>query len=83
VYRSYLHTLFDQINFYQEKENKKFHYSHTIRPDSPTGYLEFINAIREQEYPCLDFESIYYPHLHFEIEYPTAFADGIKFIFED
>ncbi|WP_297691980.1 hypothetical protein [uncultured Eudoraea sp.] len=62
-----------------ENENKKLHYSNTDEARNAA----VINAIIELELPWLEFESVTYPNMTFENGYPTAFTDGIKFIFED
>jgi len=74
----------------QNMENKKLHYSYTfndgINPDNADfdeGNITFIDAVRAQDYSWLDFESVSFMNMTFENAYPTAFADGIAFIFED
>jgi len=62
-----------------ENEDKKLHYSNTDEARNAA----VINAIIELELPWLEFESVTYPNMTFENGYPTAFADGIKYIFED
>ncbi|MGB5665972.1 MAG: hypothetical protein WBM53_03920 [Maribacter sp.] len=62
-----------------ENENKKLHYSNTDEARNAA----VINAIIELELPWLEFESVTYQNMTFEDGYRTAFADGIKFVFED
>jgi len=68
--------------FPQEKENKKLHYSFSSNGIRDAN-IRLINTINEQSYPWLEFKSLEYPDLNYENAYPRAFANGIKFIFED
>lgn len=42
---------------------------------------ELADLIGQAEYPWLEFESVYYSDLDYENAYPTAFTDGLRFIF--
>ncbi len=84
--RSYINEvirIIENEDFPQSKENKKLHFSFSFADDYYDDNINLINTINEQEYPWLKFESIEYKHLIYENAYPTAFADGIKFVFED
>ncbi len=74
--------MIENEDFPQENENKKLHYSFSSTSNYDSN-IELINAINEQAYPWLEFESVEYPNLTYEDGYRTAFTDGIKFIFED
>lgn len=70
----------ERVGIPQENENKKLHFSFTYED---TGIINFINTISDLELPWLEFESVSYPNMTFENGYPKAYADGIKFMFED
>lgn len=78
----YLIKIIEDEAFPQEKENKKLHYSFSSSGDLDAN-IKLINTINEQSYPWLEFKSLEYPNLNYENAFPIAFADGIKFIFED
>ena len=79
---AYVIKIIEDEAFPQEKENKKLHYSFSSS-GPPDANIKLINTINEQSYPWLEFKSLEYPNLNYENAYPIAFADGIKFIFED
>lgn len=76
--------LIENEEFPQNKQNKKLHFSFSY---DEVGYydnrIKLINIINEQQYPWLEFEAKEYPNLTYENAYRLAFADGIKFIFEN
>jgi hypothetical protein len=74
-----MQAMLEREDIPQENENKKLFYSGI----NETRNFGVINAIREQELPWLEFEAVNYPNLTVENVYPTAFADGIEFIFVD
>ncbi|MGB5667901.1 MAG: hypothetical protein WBM53_13720 [Maribacter sp.] len=75
-------AMLENEDFPQEKENKKLHFSFSSTNDYDLN-IKLINTINEQAYPWLEFRSVEYPNLTYENAYPTAFANGIKFVFED
>ena len=78
---AYFNEIMAKGDFPQAKTNKKLHFS----LDGESNYelnMKFINTLNEKAYPWLEFGWSEYPDLHFTNSYPTAYADGIKFIFE-
>ena len=78
----YFNEIVVKGDFPQAKANKKLHFS----LDGESNYelnMKFINTLNEKAYPWLEFGWSEYPDLHFTNSYPTAYADGIKFIFEE
>lgn len=75
-------SMIEKKNFPQEKDNKRLHYSFSSTGDYDAN-MNLISTINEQEYPWLEFKSVEYSNRTYESAYPTAFADGLKFIFED
>ena len=78
----YLQQQIEDGAFPTDKENKRLHYSFSTSSEYDFN-IDFINTINEQEYPWLEFESVEYSSLNYENTYPTAFKDGIAFIFGD
>ena len=78
----YFNEIMNKGDFPLEKDNKKLHFS----LDGESNYelnMRFINTLNEKAYPWLEFDWAEYPNLMFTTSYPSAFADGIKYIFED
>jgi hypothetical protein len=79
---AYFNEIMDKGNFPPEKSDKKLHFSF----DGESNYdlnMRFINTLSDKAYPWLEFEWAEYPDMTFINSYPTAYADGIAFIFED
>ena len=78
---SYILWLINGDHFPENKENKKLHFSFSAT-NNRSHCNDLINAINQAEYPWLQFESIEYTS-DFENTYPEAFADGIKYVFNN
>jgi predicted alpha/beta superfamily hydrolase len=74
-------NLVENGNFPQDKENKRLHFSFSTS-NNQTSCTNLINAINEAQYPWLQFESLKYTTSNFENTYPTAFTQGLKYIFD-
>lgn len=78
----YFNEIMKKEEFPKEKDNKKLHFSF----DGESNYdlnMRFINTLNEKTYPWLEFDWAEYPNLMFTTSYPSAYADGIKYIFEE
>jgi len=68
--------------FPQEKGNKKFYFSYSIL-QVDDGLTSFINAINEKNYDWLTFKVEDQADDTFETNYPRAYKNGIRFVFND
>ena len=78
----YFNEIMKKGDFPLEKDNKKLHFS----LDGESNYelnMRFINMLNEKAYPWLEFDWEEYPNLMFTTSYPSAFTDGIKYIFDE
>lgn len=69
-------------DFPQGKQNKKLHFSFSTS-NSFWSCTNLINTINEAQYPWLQFESIEYTNSNYENTYPTSFAAGLNYIFNE
>lgn len=74
-------NIIDTDNFPKNKSNKKLHFSFSDS-NNFDNCTSLINKINEKEYSWLQFESIKYDG-DFSTMYRTAYADGLKFVFEE
>lgn len=68
-------------DFSQAASSKKLHFSFSAANNVFAQTL-LADLVDEAGYPWLEFESVFYSDSHFNNTYPTAFADGLKFVFE-
>ncbi len=79
-FNSYIMNMISGDDFPKNKLNKKLHFSFSTT-NNRTSCTNTINAIKNAQYPWLQFESIEYKNSNYENTYPISFAAGIKFIF--
>ncbi len=80
-FNSTIVQLIKKDDFPKNKLNKKLHFSFSSS-NSRSSCTGMINKINEAQYPWLQFESKEYAHKTYPDAYPTAFAEGLKFVFE-
>lgn len=73
--------LIENSNIPEDLEDKKLHFSFS-NSNNRSNCLELINSFEEAQYPWLKFESVEYTS-NYETTYPTSFAEGLKFVFEE
>ncbi len=73
--------LIEGSNVPEYLEDKKLHFSFSTS-NNRSNCLELINSFEEAKYSWLKFESVEYTST-FETTYPTSFAKGLKFVFEE
>ncbi|WP_367389557.1 hypothetical protein [Lewinella sp. LCG006] len=81
-YISYLNSIIPSDNFPMDKSDMKLHYSFTENYELDRNRL-FIDRVNNKNYPWLSFSAEEYPNLLYEEDYPTIYADGLKFIFDN
>ena len=67
-------------NFPLDKNGVRLHYSFSNNYELVRN-TTFINRMEAKNYPWLSLQINEYPNLIFEEAYPTAFSDGLKFIY--
>ena len=81
-FNSYIINTINGDNFPKNKGNKKLHFSFSPT-NNRSSCTNLINKINQIEYPWLQFESLEYIFGHYENTYPAAFAEGLKYVFND
>lgn len=74
-------SILETEDFSQAASSKKLHFSFS-RSNNVVAMTQLADLIDEADYPWLQYESVYYSDSYFDSVYPTAFADGLKFVFE-
>lgn len=80
-FNSTIVQLIEKDEFPKKKSDKKLHFSFTSS-NNRSSCNEMIIKISEAQYPWLQFESIEYADNTYPEAYPTAFAAGLKFVFD-
>ena len=72
--------IIENDDFPKNKLSKKLHFSFSTSNDR-TNCINTINAIRREQYPWLQFESLEYKKSNYDNTYPASFAEGLKYIY--
>jgi hypothetical protein len=81
-YSSAIIDLIEKNNFSKNKSNINLHFSFSTSNNRELC-TKLINSIKEAQYNWLQFKSVEYSKTNFENTYPMAYADGIKYVFEE
>ncbi len=81
-FNNYIITILSGDNLPKNKQNKKLHFSFS-KSNNRKSCLNLILTIDQAKYPWLQFESLEYVESNYENTYPEAFAEGLKYMFND
>ncbi len=81
-FNNYIINTINNDDFPKNKLNKKLHFSFSTSNNRYTCN-KMITAIKDAQYPWLQFDSIEYTDSDYENTYPTAFAAGLEYVFKN
>jgi hypothetical protein len=75
-------SILETEDFSQAATSKKLHLSYSDA-NNVVALTQLADLIDQANYPWMEYESVYYSGTYFIDTYPTAYADGLRFVLGD